>query len=338
MSKGFSKKKVTLKDIARQLSLTPATVSKALRDSSDISAKTKLLVKEKCKEMGYRPNILARSLITNRSRILGVLIPDLRISFFSEAVRGMYEEASNEGYECILMVHDEDIDKERQKIEFLSDIGVDGILLNAAGGDKNLSLYKKIEEEGIKIICWDRKLKNSPFISVIIDDVQAAYELTSIMIKKGKKNILFLGPNTLIPVCKDRFIGYKKALKDNGIKLNRKLVLHTFRSIEDSYNKMSDLLDSGIKIDAVISIGGLITYGAGKAILDKNLSIPDDILLGEFGDNTIVSRLGVPYYTVDQNPYLIGKTATDILIDILENKKNYDDFNDVIVEYNIIER
>ncbi|MEJ5352534.1 MAG: LacI family DNA-binding transcriptional regulator [Melioribacteraceae bacterium] len=338
MDRKHKRNKVTLKDIARELSLTPATVSKALRDSTDISEKTKQLVKEKCKEMKYRPNILARSLITNRSKILGVLIPDLRISFFSEAVRGMYEEASNKGYECILMVHDEDIHKERKKIEFLSDIGVDGILLNAAGGNENLSLYKSLDDEGIKIVCWDRKLNKLPFTTVKIDDVDASFALTSKMIKEGRRNILFLGPNTLIPVCKDRFQGYKKALKKFGIKFNPKLVLETFRSVEDSYNKMSALLDSKIKIDAVISIGGLITYGAGKAILDKKLSIPDDILLGEFGDNTIVARLGVPYYTVDQNPYTIGKTATDILIDMLDNKKDYKDFDDVTIQYKIVER
>jgi LacI family transcriptional regulator len=158
------------------------------------------------------------------------------------------------------------------------------------------------------------------------------------MIKEGRSNILFLGPNTLIPVCEDRFQGYKKALEDNGIDFNPDLVLQTFRSVEDSYNKMTALLDTGIKIDGVISIGGLITYGAGKAILDKNLSIPGDILLGEFGDNTIVSRLGVPYYSVQQNPYVIGKTATDILIDMLENRKSYNDYEDVTVEYSILKR
>ncbi len=334
----IKKKKVTLKDIASELSLTPATVSKALRDSSDISSETKTLVKEKCKEMGYRPNILARSLITNRSKILGVLIPDLRISFFSEAVRGMYEESGNKGYECILMVHDEDAAKERKKIEFLSDIGVDGILLNAVGGNENLELYKKMDEEGIRIVCWDRKVHELPYTTVKINDVEAAYELTTDMIKEGRRNILFLGPNTLIPVCEDRFQGYKKALEDNNLDFNPDLVLQTFRSIEDSYNKMTASLNRGIKIDAVISIGGLITYGAGKAILDKNLSIPGDILLGEFGDNTIVSRLGVPYYSVQQNPYVIGKTATDILIDMLESKKSYDDYEDVTVEYSILKR
>ena len=140
-NKKQNRKKLTLKDVAQSLSLTPATVSKALRDSSDISLETRERVKKACKELGYRPNLLARSLISNRSKLLGVLVPDLRISFFSEAVRGMYEEAEKKGYECIFLAHDENTDKERKKIEFLSDLGVDGILLNSAGGKKNYDLY-----------------------------------------------------------------------------------------------------------------------------------------------------------------------------------------------------
>lgn len=336
--KKLARKKLTLKDVASILNLTPATVSKALRDSSDISIETKERVKDKCKELGYRPNLLARSLINNRSKILGVLVPDLRISFFSEAVRGMYEESSFKGYECLLLVHDEDPCKERQKIEFLSDIGVDGILLNAVGGEDNLSLYENLDNEGIKIVCWDRKLNNVPFNSVTINDIEASFKLTSKIISHGRKNILFLGPNTGIPVCRDRFKGYKMALQENGIQFNPDLVLETFRSVEDSYEKMSALLDKHSQIDGIVSIGGLITYGAGKAVLDRNLSIPNDIIIGEFGDNTVVSRLGTPFYTVNQNPYKIGKAATDLLINIIETRKSYNDFQDIIIDSEVIQR
>lgn len=336
--KKITRKKLTLKDVAIVLNLTPATVSKALRDSSDISIETREKVKNKCAELGYRPNLLARSLINNKSKILGVLVPDLRISFFSEAVRGMYEEASLKGYECLLLVHDEDSEKERKKIEFLSDIGVDGILLNAAGGEDNYALYKNLDEEGIRIVCWDRKLDNAPYNAVVIDDVEASYNLTTKIISLGKRNILFLGPNTGIPVCRDRFKGYKMALKDSGISFSEDLVLQTFRNVEDSYEKMLAMLESNKKIDGVVSIGGLITYGAGKAILDKGLSIPDDVVLGEFGDNTIVSRLGVPFYTVNQNPYKIGKASTDLLINIVESHKYYNEFQDIIIETEVIQR
>jgi LacI family transcriptional regulator len=332
------RKKITLKDVAAVLNVTAATVSKALRDSDDISPEMKVKVKNTATELGYRPNILARSLISNRSKILGVLIPDLRISFFSEAVRGMYEEASRKGYETILLVHDEKKEKEKEKIEFLSDIHVDGILLNATGGKGNYSLFRKLSEEGIKLVCWDRKLDGLGYKSVTIDDKKASYDLTTKIINQGRKRILFLGPNTGIPVAKDRFEGYKLALKEHGIKFRPNLVVQAFRNVADSYKKMQCFLDKKVKIDGVVSVGGLITYGAGKAILDYKYSIPDDIIIGEFGNNDIVSRLGVPFYTVDQNPYKIGKASVDLLIKLIESKEGEEHFHDITIESAVVER
>ena len=333
-----SGKKLTLKDVADVLSVTPATVSKALRDSSDISLDMREKVKAKAKELGYRPNLLARSLINNKSKILGILIPDLRISFFSEAVRGMYEEANRKGYETILLIHDEKVDIERKKLEFLSDIHADGILLNATGHKNNYDIYQKLSQEGIKIVCWDRKLDGLGYKSVTIDDKKASFELTTKMISQGRKNILFLGPNTGIPVAKDRFKGYQLALKAKGIEFNPDLVVHSFRNFSDSNKKMLAILKTKLKIDAVISIGGLITYGAGKAILESNLTIPDDIMLGEFGDNDIVSRLGVPFYTVYQNPYMIGKTSVDLLIKLIKRPNLQEQSHDIIIDSEVLQR
>jgi len=331
-------KKITLKDIANILSVTPATVSKALRDTSDISLDMREKVKAKAKELGYRPNLLARSLINNRSKILGILIPDLRISFFSEAVRGMYEEANRKGYETILLIHDENKLIERKKLEFLSDIHADGILLNATGHKSNYDIYKKLGEEGIKVVCWDRKLDGLEYKSVTIDDKKAAFELTSKMISKGRRHILFLGPNTGIPVAKDRFEGYKLALKENNIAFNPDLIVHSFRNFSDSYRKMSSILKSKIKIDGVISIGGVITYGAGKAILESNYNVPKDIMLGEFGDNDIVVRLGVPFYTVFQNPYQMGKASVDLLLKSIEFNEDFKKPHEVFIDYEILQR
>jgi DNA-binding LacI/PurR family transcriptional regulator len=332
------RKRLTLKDVAKVLSLTPATVSKALRDSSDISPETRERVKKVSKELGFRPNLLARSLINNRSKIIGALVPDLRISFFSEAARGMYEEASRKGYECLLLVHDESSKKEKEKIEFLSDIHADGILLNAAGGEMNYEFYNKINDEGIRIVCWDRNLEGLNFRSVKIDDVKASFDLTSKMISEGRKNIMFLGPNTGLCVAMDRFEGYKKALKKHKINFNQDLVVESFRSVEDSYKKMLSILDKKLKIDGIISIGGLVTYGAGKALLEKNIAIPEEVAIGEFGDNDIMYRLGVPFYSVYQNPYEIGKRSTDLLINMLETNLPDEEFKDVIISSKIFKR
>jgi LacI family transcriptional regulator len=332
------KKKITIKDIAKEIGVDPSTVSKALRKQSDISVEMQKKIKKFADKLGYRPNLLAKSLINKRSNILGVIIPDLRISFFSEATRGIYEEATKNGYETILLVHDENIENEKRKLEFLSDINVDGILLNAVDETSNLDLYKKLQAEGIKIVCWDRKLKNSNFNSVTINDKKASFELTNKLIESGRRKILFIGPNTGIPVAQDRFEGYLEALKENNIRVKKKLILETERTFESAHNTLYNALQNGIDIDAIVCVGGLIAFGAGNAILESKLRVPEDILLCEFGDNDIISRLGIPFYTVNQNPYKIGQEAVDLLIKCLQDENYCAKSINIEVEHKILYR
>jgi len=332
------RKKITLKDLAGNLKVSTSTISKALRDSTDISDKMRTRVRHEAAKQGYRPNRLAQSLINKRSRFIGALVPDLRISFFSQAVRGMYEEANKKHYEMILLVHDENKESEQKKLEFLSDIHVDGILLNTVGSKQLHPLYQHLAEEGIQIVCWDRRVDGMDFRHVTIDDKKASFELTTRLINEGRKNIIFWGPTTGIPVAKDRFEGYVHALKENGIPLNKNLLVETFRNADDSYKKMTHLIKEKMVFDGLISIGGLITYGAGKAMLDQGLRIPDDVVLGEFGDNDIVSRLKVPFYTVFQNPSKIGRSAIDLLIRMIESNDGSVKYDNIIIESEVLLR
>lgn len=330
------KKKVTIKDIAKHVGVNPSTVSKALRESSDISVEMQKKVKRISKEMGYRPNRLAKSLIDKRSNILGVLIPDLRISFFSEATRGIYEEAAQQGFECILMVHDEKPENERKKLEFLSDINVDGILLNAVDETTNLDFYQQLKREGIKIVCWDRKLATAGFDSVTINDECASFDLTNKFIQSGRKKIMFIGPNKGISVAKERFEGYLRALTENNVNIDHNLILETELTFESAHNLLYEALQKGTEIDAIICVGGLVAFGAGNAILERKLRIPEDVILGEFGDNRIISTLGIPFYSVNQNPYKIGKEAVDLLIKTINDKNKHSESQNIIIEHEII--
>jgi DNA-binding LacI/PurR family transcriptional regulator len=314
------KKKVTLKSIAKTLGVSAATVSKALRGSSDISDEMKKDVKKLATKLGYRPNLMARTLLFQRSYLLGVIIPDLRISFFSEVTRGIYEQARLKGYTAILMVNDENPENEKRNLEFLSDLHVDGILLNPAPGKKNFDTYKQLVAEGFPIVCYDRRLDEFGFSSVTVDDRKAAFELTLELIQSRRRNIVILGPTTGISVAEHRYQGYLDALNFAQIPLNQDLVVQCDLYIDDAFNKMKAVLNQGIKPDAVLCIGGLVAYGAGSAILESGLSIPNDICLAEFGDNDIIARLGVSFMTINQNPYIIGKTAVDLLVDEIENE------------------
>ena len=313
------KKKITLKHLAEILGVTPATISKALRDSNDISMETRKKVKALAAEKGYRPNLMARSLVQKKSFLLGVVVPNLQISFFSECVRGIYEEARRRGYEAIIMVNDENAQNERRNIDFLSSFGVDGILINAVPGTANFDLFKYTKSLGIPFVSWDRSLDELNFPAVIVDDESAGYQVVEQLIKDGKKKIVFLGPTHTISVAKGRFAGYKKGLSKHGIDFDPELVVQCDVDIRDAHEKTIELLKKRPDVDAIMSVGGLVAFGAGKAILEAGYDIPGDIAISEFGDNDLVARLGVPYLTVYQYPYRIGTTAVDLILDIISN-------------------
>jgi LacI family transcriptional regulator len=318
--------KVTLRDIANHMGMTPATISKALRDGNDISEETRKKVKKVAEEMGYRPNILARSLVQRRTNMLGVIVPNLRISFFSEVVRGMYERARERGYETIIMANDEMPDNEERNLEFLSALGVDGILIDAVPGEQNNPVFERMVKRGIPLVVYDRFIDGMEFDSVTIDDEKASQDVVEFMVRDGRKQILFLGPTEKLSVARGRFRGYQKGLQDFNLQFDTNRIIPCDLNPIDAEDKMKAAIDSGVEFDGVICVGGLVAYGAGQAILKSGKSMPDEILLAEFGDNDVVARLGVPYLTVYQHPYDMGREAVDLLIanlDVQELKETY---------------
>ncbi|NOZ60298.1 MAG: LacI family transcriptional regulator [Calditrichaeota bacterium] len=330
------KKPVTLKTLAKILNLTPATISKALRDSSDISLKTRERVKQKAKELGYQPNLLARSLIRRRSNIIGVIIPNLAHSFFAEVTRGISDRARSLGYEAIIMLHDESSIIERRNLGFLSSLNVDGILIAAVPGVENNTVIESIEDRGIPFVCFDRVIDGKDFSSVTIDDKQASFILMEKLIEQGCRKITFLGPTHDLFVAKGRFEGYQEALKKHNIPYDPEYVIECGINIDDAYVRMKRLLNSGHHFDAAITISGLLAYGAGKAILEAGLSIPDDVKLGEFGDNNIVHRLGVPFITVDQKPYEMGTKSVEMIVDLVETGEKEEPPKHVFIDTKLV--
>jgi len=317
----YQKGPITLKTIATILGLTPATISKALRDSTDISEKTRALVKETAEKLGYHPNIMAKSLIENKSYILGVIVPDLSHSFFTDVARGIYEGARESSYETFIMVHDEDAQIERKNLRFLSALNVDGILIAAVPGTLNNNLISRINERGIPFVCFDRIIDGLDFCAVTIDDEKAATQLVDYFVKRGRRDIVFIGPTIELFVAKGRYDGYRKGLEKYGIEFREDYVIECSITHEDAQEKMQHFIDSERTFNAVMCVSGVNAFGTGKAILSSGLEIPNDVLLAEFGNNHIVHRLGVPFVTVEQYPYEMGQTAVNTLVDMIDNKK-----------------
>ena len=329
-------KPVTLKTLANILGFTPATISKALRDSSDISKKTRQIVKEKAEELGYHPNIMARSLIQRRSNILGIIVPDLAHSFFAELTRGIYERARSFGYESIIMVHDENAKIEKRNLQFLSALNVDGMLIASVPSITNNGLIQRIQQRGIPFVCFDRLIDGLEFSSVTIDDQKASEKLMEYIIKAGRKNIVFIGPLKDLFVAKGRYKGYARVLKKYGIEIKSEYVLECKTTEDSAHSKMQTFIKSGNKFDAVMCVSGLIACGVGKAVLEAGFSIPNDVLLAEFGDNNSVHRLGVPFVTIDQFPYEMGKQSLEMIIRLIESKEKIKENEHIYVDTRLI--
>ncbi|MBN2011278.1 LacI family DNA-binding transcriptional regulator [candidate division KSB1 bacterium] len=315
----YDNKPVTLKTLAKILKLNPSTISKALRDGTDISENTRNIVKQKAEELGYQPNIMARTLIKKHSNIIGVIVSDLRISFFSEVTRGIYEKARQFDYETIIMVHNGDNELEKRNLKFLAALNVDGILIDIVPGSKNKELLKNINNRGVPVVCYDSTVDELEISSVRNDDEKASYDVVEYLINNGRKDIVFLCNIVNIKYVKYRYNGYQKALADNGIEFRPDYVIACNFNWDDVNLKMTRFLNSGKKFNGIVCVGGLAAYEAGRAILDYGLLIPKDVLLAEFGDNNIVHRLGVPFVTVNQFPFRMGQKAVEMIVDIIND-------------------
>jgi DNA-binding LacI/PurR family transcriptional regulator len=333
----LKKEKVTLKFMAGRLGLDISTVSKALNNKTDIAKSTCERVKKFALEVGYRPNLLAKGLINKRTHMLGVIIPDLRLSFYSRVLEGIQQSAEENGYMPILLLNDDNERIERKNLEFFASLPVDGILIDAAPGKQNISLMNNITHQGIPLVFYDRYIPEVKASRVTIDDLGASYDLTMSLIKSGKRRIAYMGPSDGMSVASERFRGYVKALAEAKIFYDEQLVMRCRIDETDSKLHIHNLLGKGIIPDGVVCMGGLVALGAGEALLNAGYKIPDDFLLAEFGDNDIVAKLGVPYRSINQSPFQIGKSAVNLIREEIERNRDIDECRHVIILSRLIE-
>lgn len=329
-------KKVTLKTISEKLGVSPATISKALRESTDISDEMKRKVRAITDELGYHPNLLARSLVQKRSNIIGVIIPDLNISYYADLVQHIYESAQKSGYESIVMFHHEDPSKEQKNLQFLVSLQVDGILISPTNGSTNIEMLKRIQKQGTPVIYYDRRNENAQLSFITIDDHQATEVLLEAFISMNRKRIGYIGAVEGEDVTVVRFKSYRELLKKFGLEYEQDRVINCLPDGSNTLQKMRNALREGIDIDALLCAGGFIAYYAGKAILDAGLKMPKDIILGEFGHNSIVQRLGISYFIVDQSPDLIGSKAVELLDNFIKDKKKKWEYKKLFIESKLI--
>lgn len=310
---------VRLKDIARDLGVSVITVSKALRDHSDISQETKARVLKRVKELNYRPNLAARALVTGRTYLMGFLVPDLLHTFFSEIVRGLSASLRNSGYTLVVTSSEQDPKLERQAIEQLIARRVD--LLLVASTQWTVETFRRVEEAGIPYILIDRKFSGLAAHFVGVNDEEVGAIATRHLIDIGCKRIAHIGGTGLSPVV-GRLEGYKRALTKEGMTADPNLILSTGRveelGDEAGYEAAKKLLKLSPRPDGIFCYNDPVAFGAIAAVLDAGLRIPEDVAVAGCGNILYDKFLRVPLTSVDQQSMLIGQKAAKLALHLLD--------------------
>ncbi|GGF70430.1 LacI family DNA-binding transcriptional regulator [Wenyingzhuangia marina] len=318
-------KPVTLKEIAEKLNISVTTVSKALKDYSDVSPKTKALVKELAATLNYTPNSFAVNLRTKESKTIGLVIPEVVHHFFSNVIKGIISEAEKEGYLVIILQSNESYELEKKQVELLMSHRVDGILISLANGTADFKHLNAVIEHDKPLVMFDKIAKLVKCSKIIIDDQKAAYMATQHLIDTGCKRIAhFRGP--LLPQNSiDRFLGYKKALLDNGMEYDPSLVYLNDcdeNSFDDGKMNAAKLYQEQKGVDGIFINTDMVAIGAISEFNRLGVKIPEEISIVGFSNWFMSSVISPTITTIDQPGYVMGQTAFKQLYKEIKAIKN----------------
>jgi len=313
---------ITQKDIAEALNVSRITVSKALRNHPDISSKMKKQVLDAVKEMGYTPNLIATQLTTRKTLTLGIVVPDLENSFFSFAIDSIIDAATARNYHVILTVSRENEQSQRKNIENLIGMRVDGLLVCVSQATSDPEIFEYIRKFNTPLVFFDRVLDGLGFSTVVFNDRQGTIDALDEVIAAGYKKIAhFAGYNSL-SIGRERYEGYKTALKKNGIEVKNEWIIEAGFEVEDGYQSFMKLLEKGNLPEIILAVNDRVALGAYKAIRKSGLDIPGDIGIIGYGFSETAQLFSPSLTIINQDPRKMGLIAVNTLIDeILEEEK-----------------
>lgn len=328
---------VTIKDIARELKISPSTVSRALKDHPDISVETKRLVNELAKKLNYQPNAIALSLKQSRSNTIGIIIPEIVHYFFSSVISGIEDVAYDAGFNVIICQSNEMYDREVANVRTLLANRVDGILVSISKETKDYNHLYKIRDNEVPLVFYDRTVPGFYGDQVIVDDLDAAYRATKHLIESGRKKIVhFAGPQNLL-IGQQRKEGYLKALNEAGLEISDEQIIEA-DNFEKARLAAIKILDNNVEIDGIFAVNDLTAIGAMKTLQKRGIKIPDEIAIVGFSDGRLSGITNPTLTSVDQHGYEMGTIATEMLLKrILSEKKDYP-FETKVLNANLIVR
>lgn len=328
---------VTIKDLARELGISPSTVSRALKDHPDISIETKKAVQELAKKLNYQPNAIALSLKHSKTFTIGVIIPETVHYFFSTVISGIEDVAYDAGYNIMICQSNELYDREKSNANMLYSNRVDGLLVSLAKETRDYNHLEFFQQNNIPIVCFDRGVSQLNCDQIIIDDYTAAFDITNYLIKQGHKKLVHLAAPQHLAIGINRKNGFVDALNNNNIPFSEDQII-----LADKFDRATEVIEELITSnklpDGIFAANDLTALGAMRALKKHKIAIPEQVGIAGFGNGQNAVLTDPPLTTINQNGYNMGKKAAEVLLRRIKNNTEEYKLAEHIIETELIIR
>lgn len=313
-------KDITIYDIAEALNLSPATISRGLKEHPSIRKDTRKRILDKAKEMGYRQNFFASNLRRNRTNTIGVIVPRLNSYFMSTVIAGMEKIANQAGYNLIISQSMESIAKEVVNVKTLYNSRVDGLLVSLAYATDDITHFEDLLDKGVPLIFFDRVFEHPQCTSIVIDNYRAGYEVTQHLISQGCKRIAHITASLKRNVYADRLKGYKQALSDGGIAYDENLVFIDNLSEQAGVDVCKALLQMDDRPDAIFTSNDACAVSCIRELKHAGLRVPHDVAVAGFNNDPLSKVIEPNLTTINYPGHEMGEVAASTLIRRLDHQ------------------
>ncbi|WP_316748536.1 LacI family DNA-binding transcriptional regulator [Pedobacter gandavensis] len=331
----------TLKDIAKALGLSTSTVSRALRDTHEISSETKKIVLAYAEKINYKPNPIALSLKERRTKSIGVLVSEVANHYFSQAIGGIEAIAYDRGYHVIITQTHESYEREKINIQHLASRGVDGLLVSLSAETSDTNHLSLLHDRGLPMVFFDRVAKDIETHKISANNEQGAYDATIQLLESGRRKIAHLTSSDHLSISIERLAGYTAALTKYGIPVQPEYIKHCPHGgmfQEETEQAIRELMSLTDKPDAIFVAGDRLSIGCLTVLKKFNISVPEEISISGFSNSDVLDLFKSPLSSVRQPAYEMGCMATEMLIKLIESKYPVTEFENRVLDTELVIR
>lgn len=330
---------VTIIDLAKELKISPSTVSRALRDHPAIKQETKTLVQELAKKLGYQPNTLALSLLYRKTNNIGIIVPEITSYFFSSIICGIQDVLEPEGQHVIISQSNESYETELKGIETFLSSRVDGMLISSTFNTNDYSHLEKLRQNNVPVVVFDRDCEGYEMNKVLVDDYDGACQAVEHLISQGCKRIAHIAGSDQLSIARHRKNGYIDTLSKHGIAIDEELIIESkFFQMEDGIEPTKKLLSLSNPPDSIFAVNDAIAIGALSVLRERGIQVPEEVALIGF-DNDPYAKFSSPSLsTIDQPVCEMGMLAARILLASIGKSDHNSDFRQEILKPELIVR